>query len=265
MSLEVDNLRVYYRTLHGDVRALDGATFEVADGEIMGLAGESGCGKTTLGKSLIRLDGRMRLIGGTVALDGVELPIGDTQGDERVPLPRGLDHPAVRDERAQPDPQDRADDLRAARLARGELRRDAAGAGAPARARRAGRRGPRPLPDRALRRSEAARRDGALDAARPVAPDRGRAHVRARRVDAAGGRRDARRVPRPRVREEHDRDHARPVDPLPDRRHDPRHVRGQARREGLGGRGHRGSAASLHASCCSARCPRSACATRSSG
>ena len=61
MSLAVDNLRVYYRTLRGDVKALDGVTFTVADGEIMGLAGESGCGKTTLGKSLIRLDGRMRV------------------------------------------------------------------------------------------------------------------------------------------------------------------------------------------------------------
>ena len=77
MSLAVDNLRVYYRTLRGDVRALDGATFTVADGEIMGVAGESGCGKTTLGKSLIRLDGRMRVAEGTVTLDGVELPIAD--------------------------------------------------------------------------------------------------------------------------------------------------------------------------------------------
>ena len=66
MSLAVDNLRVYYRTLKGDVKALDGVTFTVADGEIMGLAGESGCGKTTLGKSLIRLDGRMRVVEGTV-------------------------------------------------------------------------------------------------------------------------------------------------------------------------------------------------------
>jgi len=77
MSLAVDNLRVYYRTLRGDVRALDGATFTVADGEIMGVAGESGCGKTTLGKSLIRLDGRMRVAEGSVTLDGVELPISD--------------------------------------------------------------------------------------------------------------------------------------------------------------------------------------------
>ena len=77
MSLAVDNLRVYYRTLKGDVQALDGVTFTVADGEIMGLAGESGCGKTTLGKSLIRLDSRMRVKEGTVTLDGVELPISD--------------------------------------------------------------------------------------------------------------------------------------------------------------------------------------------
>ena len=77
MSLAVDNLRVYYRTLRGDVRALDGATFTVRDGEIMGVAGESGCGKTTLGKSLIRLDGRMRVAEGSVTLDGIELPIAD--------------------------------------------------------------------------------------------------------------------------------------------------------------------------------------------
>jgi peptide/nickel transport system ATP-binding protein len=73
--LAVDDLRVYYRTLAGECRALDGVSFAVADGEIMGLAGESGCGKTTLGKSLIRLDGRMRYVDGSVALDGEELPL----------------------------------------------------------------------------------------------------------------------------------------------------------------------------------------------
>ncbi len=77
MSLHVEDLRVYYRTLAGDVKALDGVSFDVADGEIMGLAGESGCGKSTLGKSLIRLDGRMRYVDGRVVLDGEELPIAD--------------------------------------------------------------------------------------------------------------------------------------------------------------------------------------------
>jgi peptide/nickel transport system ATP-binding protein len=75
MSLQVENLSVFYRTLKGDVRALDGATFTVADGEIMGLAGESGCGKSTLGKSLIHLESRMKYVGGRVELDGKELPI----------------------------------------------------------------------------------------------------------------------------------------------------------------------------------------------
>jgi peptide/nickel transport system ATP-binding protein len=78
VSLRVEHLRVWYRTLRGDVQALDDVTFAVADGEIMGLAGESGCGKSTLGKSLIRLDGRMRHVDGTVELDGKELPIWDT-------------------------------------------------------------------------------------------------------------------------------------------------------------------------------------------
>lgn len=83
MSLRVDNLRVYYRTLRGDVQALDGVTFKVDDGEIMGVAGESGCGKTTLSKSLIRLDGRMRYIEGTVELDGEKLPVDDQEDMNR--------------------------------------------------------------------------------------------------------------------------------------------------------------------------------------
>jgi peptide/nickel transport system ATP-binding protein len=78
VSLQVDNLKVYYRTLRGDVRALDGVTFGIADEEIMGLAGESGCGKSTLGNSLIILRGRMKYVEGHVLLDSAELPIWDT-------------------------------------------------------------------------------------------------------------------------------------------------------------------------------------------
>lgn len=83
MTLRVTGLKVYYRTLRGDVRALDGATFEIRDGEIMGLAGESGCGKSTLGNSLILLDGRMRYVEGTVELDGESLPVWDSDAMDR--------------------------------------------------------------------------------------------------------------------------------------------------------------------------------------
>lgn len=79
MSFKVENLTVYYQTLRGDVRSLENATFKIEDGEIMGLAGESGCGKTTLGHSLIFLNPPMKYITGRVTLDEVELPIWDTE------------------------------------------------------------------------------------------------------------------------------------------------------------------------------------------
>ena len=79
MSLEIKNLTVYYQTLRGYVQALESTTFTVADGEIMGLAGESGCGKSTLCNSLIFMKPPMKLMQGTVTLDGEDLPIQDME------------------------------------------------------------------------------------------------------------------------------------------------------------------------------------------
>jgi peptide/nickel transport system ATP-binding protein len=79
MSLKVENLRIAYRTLAGDVVPVDDVSFSVADGEIMGLAGESGSGKSTLGNSLMYLETNMRHLGGRVELDGKELPIADAR------------------------------------------------------------------------------------------------------------------------------------------------------------------------------------------
>jgi peptide/nickel transport system ATP-binding protein len=79
VSLQVEDLTVYYQTLHGNVRALENATFSIADGEIMGLAGESGCGKSTLSNSLILLAPPMKYIAGSVTLDYEKLPIQDME------------------------------------------------------------------------------------------------------------------------------------------------------------------------------------------
>lgn len=78
MSLQVTDLTICYQTLKGNCQALENASFSIADGEIMGLAGESGCGKTTLGNSLIAMALPMKYIHGKVDLDGQELPIWDT-------------------------------------------------------------------------------------------------------------------------------------------------------------------------------------------
>ncbi len=77
MSVSVENLSVAYRSRRGDVTAVENVSFTLADGEIMGLAGESGSGKSTLGNALIYLDSRMKQTGGTVMLDGKELPIAN--------------------------------------------------------------------------------------------------------------------------------------------------------------------------------------------
>jgi len=53
--LDVQNLTTYYSTLRGPVRAVEDVSFQLEKGEAMGLAGESGCGKTTVALSLLRI------------------------------------------------------------------------------------------------------------------------------------------------------------------------------------------------------------------
>ena len=53
--LEIENLKVYFHTLDGIVRAVDGVTFEIKHGETLGLVGESGCGKSVTAFSIMRL------------------------------------------------------------------------------------------------------------------------------------------------------------------------------------------------------------------
>src|ERR1041385_4999812 len=71
MILSVEDLRVHYRDKSGETRAVDGASFVVPQGQIVGLVGESGCGKTTAARAIMGvLPGNGRQAGGRIVFDG---------------------------------------------------------------------------------------------------------------------------------------------------------------------------------------------------
>ncbi|MCY3580952.1 MAG: ATP-binding cassette domain-containing protein, partial [Chloroflexi bacterium] len=53
--IQIQDLNVEYRTVRGAVRAVENVSFELYENEVFGLAGESGCGKTTVANAMTRL------------------------------------------------------------------------------------------------------------------------------------------------------------------------------------------------------------------
>lgn len=68
--LEVVGLKKYFEVAAGTVRSVDGVTFDILPGETLGLVGESGCGKTTTGRTIVRL---YDPTGGTVRFMGQDI------------------------------------------------------------------------------------------------------------------------------------------------------------------------------------------------
>ena len=74
MLLEVADLKTYYKTNRGMLKAVDGVSFSLQKGEILGLVGESACGKTTLALSIVRLlPPAAKVVSGKVVLDGQDV------------------------------------------------------------------------------------------------------------------------------------------------------------------------------------------------
>jgi peptide/nickel transport system ATP-binding protein len=73
--LAVRDLRVHFATERGPAQVLDGINLDIAPGEVVGLVGESGCGKTTLARAILGIlpPGAAHIRGGEVRFKGVDL------------------------------------------------------------------------------------------------------------------------------------------------------------------------------------------------
>ena len=73
--LEIDNLQTHFFTSGGVVRAVDGVSYAVRNGETLGVVGESGCGKSVTALSVLRLvaDPPGRIVGGHIRFEGIDL------------------------------------------------------------------------------------------------------------------------------------------------------------------------------------------------
>jgi oligopeptide/dipeptide ABC transporter ATP-binding protein len=93
--LEVENLRTEFHMRSANVVALDGVSFNVQQGECVGIVGESGCGKSTTGFSIMRLlPGNGHVTGGSITLRGrdiatlTEKEMRQVRGDEVALIPQ---------------------------------------------------------------------------------------------------------------------------------------------------------------------------------
>ncbi len=68
--LEVKDLKKYYKVPKGMLHAVDGVSFNLEKGKTLGIVGESGCGKTTIGRAILRL---VEPTSGSVIFDGVDI------------------------------------------------------------------------------------------------------------------------------------------------------------------------------------------------
>ncbi len=69
-KIEISDLSVDYKTSHGNIHALENVEFQLEDGESIGIAGESACGKSTLGLTIIKMLQGGRIRSGKISFNG---------------------------------------------------------------------------------------------------------------------------------------------------------------------------------------------------
>lgn len=72
--LQVKNLKKYFHTPRGELHAVDDVSFEIQTGKTLGVVGESGCGKTTTGRAILRL---IEPTSGSILFDGLNITTMD--------------------------------------------------------------------------------------------------------------------------------------------------------------------------------------------
>src|ERR1700742_4061279 len=84
-ALSVEHLDLVYRTEAGVLRALRDVSLDVAPGEIVGIVGESGCGKSSLIQAILRLmPANARIERGSISLTGTDLLTLDPDAMRRL-------------------------------------------------------------------------------------------------------------------------------------------------------------------------------------
>jgi len=85
-KIEISDLSVDYKTSHGNIHALENVEFQLEDGESIGIAGESACGKSTLGLTIIRMLQGGNIVSGKITFSGesiLDMPDSKFDGSMR--------------------------------------------------------------------------------------------------------------------------------------------------------------------------------------
>lgn len=92
--LKVEHLEQYFKLGKKTLKAVDDVNFEIYEGEVFGLVGESGCGKTTTGRSIIKL---YDITGGSIYFDGSRIAAGINEYKEAIANAKNEYHKIAKD------------------------------------------------------------------------------------------------------------------------------------------------------------------------